>query len=55
MTIKDILTITGGNTKVMIFSADKEGRIKSEGQPTCFMTHWCLAQKGGLYIYDNIN
>ena len=26
MTIKDILTITGGNTKVMIFSADKEDR-----------------------------
>ena len=24
MTIKDILTITGGNTKVMIFSADEE-------------------------------
>ena len=26
ITIKDILTITGGNTKVMIFSADKEYR-----------------------------
>lgn len=26
MTIKDILTITGGNTKVMIFSADKDDR-----------------------------
>lgn len=26
MTIKDILTITGGNTKVMIFSVDKEDR-----------------------------
>lgn len=26
MTIKDILTITGGNTKVMIFSTDKEDR-----------------------------
>ena len=26
MTIKDILTITGGNTKVMIFSADKKNR-----------------------------
>lgn len=26
ITIKDILTITGGNTKIMIFSADKEDR-----------------------------
>ncbi len=26
MTIKDILTITGGNTKVMIFSVDKDDR-----------------------------
>ena len=26
MTIKDILTITGGNTKVMIFSSDEEQR-----------------------------
>lgn len=26
MTIKDILTITGGNTRVVIFSADKEDR-----------------------------
>ena len=22
--------------------------IESESQPTCFMTHWCLSQKGGL-------
>ena len=28
----------------------KETKIESESQCNCFMTHWCLSQKDGLYI-----
>lgn len=26
---------------------DKEYKLDSESQCTCFMTHWCLSQKDG--------
>ena len=28
----------------------EEKKLDSEGQSLCFMTHWCLLQKDGIYL-----